>query len=64
MKIITATIEMRGANAGQVTIETSGYQGVGCLAVEEAFTKGLDCVEHQRSGPLPAVRVCVPHSTK
>lgn len=40
-KIITATIETEGEDAGVVSIDLAGYKGVGCHAVQEAFTKGL-----------------------
>jgi len=49
-KIIEAIVEMEGADAGQVSIETSGYAGVGCHAVQDAFTKGLggDVIEERK----------------
>lgn len=40
-KIITATIETEGANAGEVSIDLAGYKGKGCHAVQDVFTKGL-----------------------
>jgi len=49
-KIIDAWVTMEGDDAGQVAIETSGYAGVGCHAVQDAFTKGLggDVIEEKR----------------
>lgn len=49
-KIIDAVVDMEGPTAGQVAIETSGYAGVGCSAVQDAFTKGLggDAIETKR----------------
>jgi hypothetical protein len=49
-KIIEAIVDMEGDTAGQVAIETSGYAGVGCTAVQDAFTKGLggEAIETKR----------------
>ena len=49
-KMIVALVDMEGEDAGKVAIETSGYQGVGCHAVQDAFTKGLggDVIEERR----------------
>ena len=49
-KMIEAIVEMEGADAGQVSIETSGYAGVGCTAVQDAFTRGLggEAIETKR----------------
>lgn len=37
-KIITATID---PVTGEVAIDLAGYEGNGCHAVQDAFTKGL-----------------------
>lgn len=37
-KIITVTIDNE---TGNLTVETDGYQGVGCSAVQEAFAATL-----------------------
>jgi hypothetical protein len=47
MKMIEAIVDME---TGEVSIETSGYKGVGCHAVQEAFSKALggDVIEEKR----------------
>jgi hypothetical protein len=49
-KMIEAIVDMEGDTAGQVAIETSGYAGVGCTAVQDAFTRGLggEAIETKR----------------
>lgn len=56
-RIITAIIETEGDNAGEVSIDLAGYQGTGCHAVQEAFTKGLggDVLLDQRKPEYNAV---------
>lgn len=37
-KIITMTIDL---DTGDAAVETDGYKGVGCSAVQDVFTKAL-----------------------
>lgn len=39
-KIITVSVTLDGPGAGNVAVETHGFQGKGCEAIHNAFSNG------------------------
>jgi hypothetical protein len=59
-KIITIEIDN---STGDLTVDTDGYQGVGCAAVQEAFALTLGKSTHSVTKPeynkLPVKTTCI-----
>lgn len=39
-KTVTVTVTTEGPEAGIISVETSGFNGVGCAAIHAAFSDG------------------------
>lgn len=42
MKTVRIIVEMEGPGAGQIQVETEGFQGKGCEAIHNALSSGGD----------------------